>query len=222
MTFSFSTIEIRVLGCLIEKAVTTPDYYPLALNALILACNQKSNRNPEMQLDEKSLVQALDRLRFDHQLVWSVTVPGHRGPKYKHGLLERWQLTAPQLAVLCELLLRGPQTVGELRTRTERLHAFNTLADVEATLQELIDRPDGAMVVKLPREPGRKEPRYAHLLAGAVASAAPRAESPPEPAGRPVPGDAEHLARMEQDLAALKVEIETVKTQFAEFRKQWE
>jgi len=222
MPFNFPEIEIRVLGCLIEKSVTTPDYYPLTLNALTLACNQKSNRDPEMKLDEKNVVQALDQLRIEHHLVWQITVPGNRVPKYKHDLPERWQLTEPQLAVMCELMLRGPQTIGELRTRTERLHPFNTLEDVEATLQELINRTDGAMVVKMPREPGRKEPRYTHLLAGEAAFNTAPAEPPPEPARLLVQAENERFTRIEQELAVLKAEIEAVKTQFANFKKQLE
>ena len=211
MPFNFPEIEIRVLGCLVEKSVTTPDYYPLTLNALTLACNQKSNRDPEMKLDEKSVVQALDQLRFEHHLVWHITVPGNRVAKYKHDLAERWQLTAPQLAILCELMLRGPQTIGELRTRTERLHPFGTLEDVETTLRELINRTDGALAVKLPREPGRKEPRYAHLLAGEITMTAPSFEPPPEPARLLVQADHERFARIEQELTALKAEIEAIK-----------
>ena len=222
MPFNFPEIEIRVLGCLIEKSVTTPDYYPLTLNALTLACNQKSNRAPEMKLDEKSVVQALDQLRFEHHLVWHITVPGNRVAKYKHDLAERWQLTAPQLAVMCELMLRGPQTIGELRTRTERLHPFSTLEEVEATLQDLINQTDGALAVKLPREPGRKEPRYAHLLAGDVVPGITSTEPPPEPARLLVQAEQERFARIEQEVAALKAEIEAVKTQFAEFKKQLE
>ena len=223
MSMQFSEIEIRVLGSLVEKSVATPEYYPLTLNALVLACNQKSNRDPEMHVDETVVLKALDRLRYDHRLVGNVTVPGQRVVKYKSDLGEQWQLTPPQLAVLCELMLRGPQTVGELRNHADRLHPFQSLAEVEAVLQELIGRPEGAFVIKLAREPGRKEPRYTHLLAGdPPAPSVPAAAAPAMPVAPSPSPEPDRLAGLEAEVAALKAELATLQAQFAEFRKQWE
>jgi len=216
MAMQYSDVEIRVLGSLVEKSMATPEYYPLTLNALVLACNQKSNRDPAMQLDEAAVMQALDRLRYELRLVWNVTVPGQRAVKYRHALADQWQLTPPQLAVLCELMLRGPQTVGELRNRADRLHPFPGLAEVEAVLQELGTRPAGVLVTKLAREPGRKEPRYTHLLAGAP----PPAAAPPEPAAPAHPAEPDRLARLEAQVAALKQELAALQAQWAEFIKR--
>ena len=156
--------EIRVLGCLIEKEMTTPDYYPLTLNALTNACNQKSNRDPVVDLEETDVVRALDALRMKG-LAMQAHGEGSRVPKYRHSLAEKLFLEPEELAILCELFLRGPQTVGELRGRAGRMHDFEDLAQVEAVLQELMERQP-PMAAKLPRQPGRKEHRYAHLLGG--------------------------------------------------------
>lgn len=215
-------IEARVLGCLLEKEITTPDYYPLSLNALVAACNQKSNRAPEMQLDETTVVKALDNMRYEHKLVWQVTVQGSRVPKYKHNIMGRWKLSAAELAVLCELMVRGPQTLGELRTHGERLFKFSSIEEVETTLRELTTWQDGPFVVKLPREPGRKEPRYAHLLAGEVRVESAAQYADPEPARLRVLADNERLDKAEKEITTMKAEIEMLKAQFAEFRKQLE
>ncbi|MBA4387763.1 MAG: DUF480 domain-containing protein [Verrucomicrobia bacterium] len=222
MLIKLSDIELRVLACLIEKEITTPDYYPLSLNSLTAACNQKSNREPEMKVDDKAVVQALDHLRYEHHIVWHVTVPGSRVPKYKHDIQSRWKFSAQELAILCELMLRGPQTVGELRTHGERLYKFTGLDEVEGALQELIGRPEGAFVAKLPREPGRKEPRFAHLFAGDVAVPNEASEPPPEPARLELMADNEHFLRLESEIASLRSEIDSIKAQFAEFKKQFE
>src|SRR4051812_3004950 len=162
--------EVRVLGSLIEKQITTPDYYPLTLNALTNACNQLTNRDPVVAFDETTVVRALDGLR-DKRLATLFAGAESRVAKYKHTLTDRLLLTPAEIAVLCVLMLRGPQTVGELRTRSERLFAFDTLPEVEETLNVLAARQSQPLVTKLPRQPGTKESRYAHLLAG-----------PPEPA----------------------------------------
>ena len=222
MKMQLSDIEARVLGCLIEKEITTPEYYPLSLNSLTAACNQKSNRDPMMRLDEKTVVKAVDRLRYELHLVWQTTAPGSRVAKYKHDILSLWKFTPPELAVLCTLLLRGPQTLGELRGRAERFHKFQSLEEVQAALDELMKWEDGPFAAKLSREPGRKEPRYIHLMCGDVPQADTPAEPLPEPARLEVQADAERFAAIEKDVAALKAEVEALKSRLAEFRKQFE
>ena len=161
--------EVRVLGSLIEKDITTPDYYPLSLNALVNACNQKSNRDPFMQLDENAVRDALSGLQ-EHRLAGPARGADSRVTKYEHRSQEVFNFTRGEVAVLCVLLLRGPQTPGELRGRTERMHHFETLDDVQSALQKLMQRQPPLAKV-LPRQPGTKESRYVHLLAGDVAAA---------------------------------------------------
>src|SRR5512135_2764118 len=168
--------EVRVLGCLIEKELATPEYYPLTLNALTAACNQKSNRDPVMQLEETEVVRALDALRFKQLVLLSSE--GGRVPKYRHILTEKFRLSGAELALLCELMVRGPQTAGELRSRAERMHPFAGPAAVEEALEELLAR-NPPLVTWLPRQPGRKEQRYAHLFAG-VPEVAGEEQAPPE------------------------------------------
>ncbi len=208
-----SAQEIRVLGCLIEKEVTTPEYYPLTLNALVNACNQKSNRDPVMQLSEEEAMRALDQLRFTHQLVALVHVSGSRVPKYKHTLTAKYRLSPEEVAILCELFLRGPQTVGELRTRASRLHAFAALNAVEKTLQELAENGEGAMVARLPRESGRRESRYVHLLGGAPEQVVPVESSSESPAG--VPGLHERVRTLELEVEALRDEVRQLRANSA-------
>ena len=192
MMVTLTPTEARILGCLIEKSITTPEYYPLTLNSLTSACNQKSNRDPVMNLDTATVSAALEKLRYMHHLIWHVTVTGSRVPKYKHDFIDVIGVTDDQLAVLCVLMLRGPQTPGELRSRTGRLHAFESLADVIATLESLCHREHGALVTKLPREHGSREQRYQHLLCGDVDQAAsPRDET----AAAPEPPTAESASR---------------------------
>ena len=172
MTFDEDTIlsaeEVRVVGALVEKQVTTPEYYPLTLNALVNACNQISNRDPVVSYDEQTVARAIDTLR-DKGLAREVRTADGRVPKYRHVLDEAIKLSKAEMAVMCVLMLRGPQTVGELRSRTERLYSFSGLQFVEATLEDLAAsegrRP---LVMKLPRASGQKEARYAHLLGGEV------------------------------------------------------
>ena len=158
--------EVRVLGSLVEKQVTTPDYYPLTLNALVHACNQLSNRDPVVQYDERDVAEAVDTLRLKN-LIYIFYGADSRVPKYKHMMREVYGLSPQELAAMCVLMLRGPQTVGEIRGRTGRLYEFADLGEVEETLEGLARR-DGPLVAKLPRQAGRKEARYAHLLSGAV------------------------------------------------------
>jgi uncharacterized protein YceH (UPF0502 family) len=165
MDLVLDPVEIRVLGCLIEKEATTPEYYPLTLNALVNACNQKSNRHPVVGYVEDTVSDGLDRLRH-RQLVSVLTGGSNRVPKYGHRLGERLNLGRREMALLCELMLRGPQTTGELKNNAGRMHRFSDLEEVENSLRKLIAFSGGALVVLLPVQPGRKEPRYAHLLAG--------------------------------------------------------
>lgn len=203
--------EIRVLGSLIEKEMTTPDYYPLTLNSLTTACNQKSNRHPVLEFDETDVVKALDTLRFKGMAV-QASGEGSRVPKYGHNLEAKLHFEPEQLAILCELFVRGPQTLGELRTRCERMRPFADLAAVEEVLTELMEL-DTPLVIKMPRQPGRKEQRYAHLMAGEPEL--PEAEAaPPEAARLKVAAENERISKLEEEVAALKAEFEEFKKQF--------
>src|SRR4030088_2792077 len=166
MEFSLTETEVRVLGSLIEKDITTPEYYPLSLNALVNACNQKTNRDPVMQLDEAAVREALDGLQ-EQRMAGPARGADSRVTKYEQRLQEVFNFTRPEIAVLCVLLLRGPQTPGELRGRAERMHRFETLDDVQSALQKLMQR-DPTLVKVLPRPPGTKESRWVHLMAGDV------------------------------------------------------
>jgi len=211
--------EVRVLGCLIEKELATPEYYPLTLNALTNACNQKSNRDPVMQLDEADVVRALDALRFKQLALLSAE--GGRVPKYRHILTEKLRFSPAELAVLAELLLRGPQTVGELRTRAERMHAFADLAAVEEVLEELQGRTP-PLVTKLPRQPGRKEQRYVQLFAGEPELDAEEHPVLPEAARLRVMAEEGRLARLEEEVASLRAEVAGLRRLVEEFKAQFE
>jgi uncharacterized protein YceH (UPF0502 family) len=211
--------EVRVLGSLIEKQITTPDAYPLSLNALVNACNQLTNRDPVVAYDDPIVVRALDGLR-EKRLATLYTGAESRVARYKHTLTDALLLTPAEVALLCVLLLRGPQTVGELRTRSERLFAFDTLADVEETLTALAGRQPQALVVKLPRQPGTKEPRHAHLFSGPVDPG--QAPTAPGSAAPVPPADDERVAKVEREVAALQAEVATLREQLADFRRQFE
>lgn len=217
--------EARVLGSLVEKQITTPDYYPLTLNALTNACNQLTNREPVVSYDETFIVRALDGLR-DKRLATLFSGAESRVAKYKHTLTDAILLTPAEVALLCVLLLRGPQTLGELRTRAERLFTFDSLPEVEEALRTLSVHEPQPLVVKLPRAPGTKEPRYAHLLSGPVETAAPAGSAPVESAPATPPPTAapadDRVTRLEAETATLKREIADLKQQFADFRKQFE
>lgn len=216
-----SPLQARVLACLVEKSITTPEYYPLTLSALTAACNQKSNRDPVMQVDEKDVVRALDNLR-DAKLAWVVTMAGSRVPKYRHSLTDVFPLTSQQTAILCELMLRGPQTVGELRARGARMAEFADAQQVAAALHELAAREGAPLVVRLPRQAGKREERYAHLLCGAVQTEAAPAEPGPEPARLTVISENERLAALDAKVSQLQDELEGLKAQFADFVKQFQ
>ena len=210
-------VEARVLGALVEKEITTPDYYPLSLNALVNACNQKSNREPVMNLEEEDVRQALDGLNR-MGLAGAARGADSRVTKYEHRLQEAFNFERRETAILCVLLLRGPQTPGELRGRTERMYRFNELEDVQTALRRLMERQP-PLVKALPRQTGTKELRYAHLLSGDVESWQPPAESPAS-GGESV--DAQRLTRLEGEVASLQAEVAELKRQLADFRKQFE
>jgi len=218
MEFKLTENEVRVLGSLIEKDITTPEYYPLSLNALVNACNQKSNRDPVMQLDEDAVRDALEGLQ-EQRMAGPARGADSRVTKYEQRLQEVFNFTRAEIAVLCVLLLRGPQTPGELRGRAERMHRFEALEDVQSALQKLMQR-EPPLAKVLPRRPGMKEARYAHLFAGDVVEA----EAPGQ-AGTVTernPADAEGIARLEEEMAALRREVADVKDQLERFRKQFE
>lgn len=212
-------VEVRVLGSLIEKEITTPEYYPLTLNALTNACNQLSNRDPVVSFDDRTVARALESLR-EKKLAWMVTGVG-RVPKYEHRLTEALQLAEQEIAVLCVLMLRGPQTIGEIRGRTGRLYEFKELEEVELTLQALM-ASQPPLVFRLPRQPGTKESRYAHLLAGDVQVEEREVTHRLEPATIEVRQENEKLARLEEELAQVRGELEELKNQFLDFKKQFE
>jgi hypothetical protein len=212
-----SDVEARVLGCLVEKEITTPEYYPLSLNALVHACNQKSNRDPLMNLDEGAARQALRAL--GEQALARSASGDSRVAKYEHRLSEVFNFTRPETAILCELLLRGPQTPGELRSRAERMHAFEDLSVVQSTLKHLMER-EPPLAKLLPRQPGNKEARYVHLLSGDVEVREPAPVEETNASG----GTAENsrMTELQSEIASLRNEVADLKRQFAEFRKQFE
>jgi uncharacterized protein YceH (UPF0502 family) len=217
MNIVLSGVEARVLGALIEKDITTPDYYPLSLNALVNACNQKNNRDPVMNLDESAVRDGLSGLQ-DLRLAGPAGGADSRVTKYEHRLQDVFNLSRGEMAVLCVLLLRGAQTPGELRGRTERMHRFEDLEAVQSSLRRLIQR-EPPLAAMLPRQPGTKESRFAHLLSGEVDVA--------EPAGPSVvpsvaSEEKERIARLEEQVASLQCEISDLKALFGEFRKQFE
>jgi len=214
-------VEARVLGSLVEKQLTTPEYYPLTLNSLTLACNQKNNRTPVTSYDETTVAQALESLR-EKNLAYVFYGSTSRVPKYKHVLPEVMHLNAPELALMCVLMLRGPQTTGELATRAHRMHEFSGLEEVESTLNSLIAREPDPLVVRLPRQPGQKEARFTHLLSGEPNIEAFAEAETSTSAGRRRAGDSERLEKLEQEMVTLTMEMRKLQQQFEEFKKQFE
>ena len=218
-----SDVEVRVVGSLAEKQLTTPDYYPLTLNALVHACNQISNREPVVNYDERTVADAVESLRAKN-LVYIFYGAESRVPKYKHMMRELFALSTQELAAMCVLMLRGPQTVGEIRGRTGRLYEFADLSEVEATLEGLARR-DEPLVSKLPRQTGRKEARYAQLLSGL-----PEVEEAGDERATPAAtrttttraSDGERVARLEAEVESLRREVGELRQQFDEFRRQFE
>jgi uncharacterized protein YceH (UPF0502 family) len=211
-----SNVEVRVLGSLIEKDVTTPDYYPLSLNALVNACNQKNNRDPVMTLDEDVVRAALDTLQVQ-RLAGPASGADSRVAKYEHRLQEVFNFDRREIAILCVLLLRGAQTPGELRGRAERMFRFEELEDVHATLERLSQR-EPPLVAVLPRQPGTKESRYMHLLSGSTAPA----EAAPARASASLSANDDRIASLESEVTELKKELTEMQQQLAAFRKQFE
>ena len=218
MPEKLNEIEARIVGSLVEKQLTTPEYYPLTLNALVNACNQKSNRDPVVSYDETTVTYALEVLR-DRNLVYVFYGSTSRVPKYKHMLPTVYELEPPEVAVIAVMLLRGPQTLGELRTRTERLYEFSGLGEVQETLDGL-SRRDEPLVAKLERLPGQKEARFAHLLSGQIDVEAIAAAHAVSHARGGV--GAERIEQLEEEVARLRGEVDAIKQTFEEFKKQFE
>jgi uncharacterized protein YceH (UPF0502 family) len=216
-----SDIELRVLGSLIEKQVTTPEYYPLTLNSLTLACNQKNNRHPVTAFDEAAVAQALETLR-EKNLTYVFYGSNSRVPKYKHVMPEIFHLNQAELAVMCVLMLRGAQTVGELRERASRLYNFSGLEEAEETLNSLTVKEPEPLVIRLPRQPGQKEARIAHLLAGEINIEHLAESELPKDTGSSKHGASERISRLEQLVETLDAEVKSLRQQFADFKKQFE
>jgi len=218
MPQTVTPIEARILGALVEKQLTTPEYYPLTLNALVNACNQKNNRDPVMTLSESEVSNSIERLR-DRNLVYVFYGSTSRVPKYKHMLPTYYELEPAEVAVMAVLMLRGPQTLGELRERTSRMHEFSGLDEVQQTLNDLATRED-PLVLRLERLPGQKDARFAQLLTGpidleALAAAHTTREQRSESSN-------ERIAKLESEVAALRTDVESLKVTLDEFRKQFE
>ena len=219
MNIILSEIEARVLGCLVEKDITTPEYYPLSLNALVHACNQKSNRDPLMNLEEDVVRQALRGL--GEQMLARSASGDSRVAKYEHRLADTFNFTRPETAILCELLLRGPQTPGELRSRAERMHPFEDLSVVQSTLKHLMER-EPPLLKLLPRQPGNKEARYVHLLSGDVDVEVRESQPLKEAVVSSSAAENTRISELESEMGSLQKEMADLKRQFAEFRKQFE
>jgi uncharacterized protein len=222
MEIRLTGIEARVLGALVEKEITTPEYYPLSLNALVNACNQKSNREPVMNLSEEDVTQAMRRLS-ELELAGAANATDSRVRKYEHRLQEAFNFTRPETALLCVLLLRGAQTPGELRGRTERLHRFDELSDVQAGLQKLMSR-EPALARVLARAPGTKESRYVELMSGEAdaAGAEVARDAGEDRVVERVVTAGERIPRLENEVAELREEVAELRREFARFRKQFE
>jgi uncharacterized protein YceH (UPF0502 family) len=203
-------VEVRVLGCLIEKETTTPEYYPLSLNALTNACNQSSNRYPVVHFDEQTVAGAIDALR-QKQFVHIVHRDDARVVKYRHVIAEKLGIDTKEIAVMSVLMLRGAQTVGEIRTRTNRMFDFESLEQVEAVLNLLMTREPTPLIARLPRQTGQKDVRYAHLLSGEVTLEQPPAQSAED-----------RIARLEDTTEQLRREVDDLRSQLDQFRKQFE
>jgi uncharacterized protein len=215
MNILLNEVEARIVGCLIEKEATTPEYYPLTLNALVSACNQKSNRFPVVEYDEKVINEALETLR-EKNIVYVFYGSTSRVPKYKHILPKLLEIDRHEVAILCILMLRGFQTVGELRERSQRIYEFVSLDEVHQTLNDLIGRED-PLITELPKQPGQKEARYAHLLSGPIS-----AELLESVAHTPTQSKHEQLTRLEAEIDELKSTYAALRAEFDEFKKQFE
>jgi uncharacterized protein YceH (UPF0502 family) len=222
MQVTLTSIEARALGALIEKEITTPEYYPLSLNALTNACNQKSNRDPVMHLEESEIRKALNHLEYQ-SLVRSVSSADSRVTKFEHRLQDAFNFYRPEVAIICELLLRGPQTPGELRTHASRIHAFEDLESVHSALNRL-EKREPSLVTVLPRQPGTKEARYAHLLGDAppVAPAPTAHAAATRDDETATASSTERIESLVVEVAELRKQIADLQSQLATFRKQFE
>lgn len=220
--YALNAVEIRVLGCLIEKQITTPDVYPLTLNSLTLACNQKSNRDPVMELKEETVLRGMDGIR-DKKLGLMNSMAGSRVMKYSHEAGQALHLEVPELALLCELMLRGPQTAGELRGHVARMVSFASIEEIEQTLLALTNRQAESVAVLLPKQAGRKEPRYMHLLSGEVKTDGIPALSPgnssPEKARLVVQAENERISKMEAEMIEMRQEMSIIQSRLSELCK---
>ncbi len=221
MDLELNPIEERVLGCLIEKEIATPEYYPLTLNALTNACNQKSNRHPVMALDELTVEHVLDKLRMDHKLAMEVSSTGSRSLKYRHNMAAHWNFSPAKMAILCELFIRGPQTPGDLRAHAARLHPLADASEVEEILQGLANHSEGPFVVHLPREPGKRERRWAHLFGGDPSGHIEEPATAPAVESHPGSSD-DRIEAMEIEIARLQKELGDLKNAFDSFKANFE
>ena len=220
MNLTLNEYELRALGAIVEKQIATPDYYPMTLNALVNACNQKNHRDPVVSYDETIVARALETLR-EKNLAYVFHGSEARAPKYGHLFPKMFDLSEAEIPLMCVLILRGPQTPGELRSRTQHLRGFESLAEVETLLQGLSLREE-PLVVKLPRQPGSRESRFAHLLGGPVEmeqnEVAPRAS----PSVQLAQAENEKITKLEEEVASLRQELSELKQRFADFKKQFE
>ncbi len=221
MDIDLNDQELRVLGALIEKEITTPEYYPLSLNALTAACNQKSNREPVMNLTEDEVSEALLSLR-DKKLVWQLSTAGGRVPKFEHNIRSLFTLSKAETAVLCILMLRGAQTAGEIKGRTERMYSFSNLQEVEETLKTLISREDGPFVRELPRQPGKKEPRFIHLFSTMIIDSLESSVPPVTETSMQKSTYSDRLSNLEQEVKQLRERLDLLDNRFNEILRQLE
>ncbi len=222
MEFELNPIEQRVLGSLIEKEMSTPDHYPLTLNALVSACNQKNNRHPVMELDAATIENTLYELRVEHKLAVEVSASGSRVMKYRHNFTEHWCFSLSQMAILCELFLRGPQTPGDLRAHCSRLHALADSNEAELILNQLKDNEEGCFVVQLQRQPGKRERRWAHLFGAAPEMQEEEPEEIPIAEMQTGPSRLERIQTLEDIVIDLHQEIDDLKKQFEAFKTAFE
>lgn len=222
MDFELTAIEQRVLGCLIEKEMATPDHYPLTLNALVNACNQKNNRYPVMELEASTVENTLYELRMEHKLAVEVSASGSRVMKYRHNFAEHWMFSLSQMAILCELFLRGPQTPGDLRAHCSRLHTLADSNQAELILIQLKDNEEGCFVTQLARQPGKRERRWAHLFGAAPEMQDDEPEEAPAVEMQTGPSRIERIQTLEYEVADLRQEISDLKAAFEKFKTAFE
>ncbi|HEV2665727.1 MAG TPA: DUF480 domain-containing protein [Blastocatellia bacterium] len=217
MNATLNEYELRALGALVEKQIATPDYYPMTLNALVNACNQKNHRDPVVSYDETIVARALENLR-EKNLAYVFHGSEARAPKYGHLFPKAFDLSESEIPLMCVLILRGPQTPGELRSRTQHLRSFESLAEVETLLQGLSVR-DNPLIVRLPRQPGSRESRFAHLLSGPVETEPGEVRLHQAPSVQKAQAENDKVAKLEEEIATLRRELSELKQQFAEFKR---